>query len=501
MSTAAVVEPQNPTLLWRRLQPLRATSWSAFQIHFAQAARRAAHETKNPRLATLAVSNNSFRRWIAGEQMPRADARAVLEHWFGQSVEVLLGPAMGLPAARTLPDDTLTLARTVSRQWATSTLTPTESVPGTGGHWRLDGVATFDPTDVTVQLYEARRRGEMLIIDPADHEHLRHLAAGSGRALVIAAHEGELHLLDAAHARRHLASPHPLPLVPVHRSHRLDDLTYALTWALLLCDDALLADDHALEDQQEALEQYRQLPRSAPARASMPDLRAATSAFLGSEFCARHILGLLEDAGTVPLFWTREQRGEQAVGWLLFRHKHAYLRAAGARFGVRGSRRMARAFCIPADTVAGSDPYERILLFLAVALMELHGLDVWVSADEAYAGVEGFVLVPGERAIVANWVAGNAMWRVDATDAPGDLLGYEQLLDDASAASIMRGDNPGDRLRALSEHLALDWAWLTGRCGELAATGASTMLRPRSRHLTLTEVDRVLAFVASLERR
>ncbi|WP_033818333.1 hypothetical protein [Kitasatospora sp. MBT63] len=493
----AVWAPETPTLFWRRLEQLGSASWAAFQIHLPRAALRAAEELDEPKLAKVSASNPSFRRWASGISEPRDDAARVIVHWLGHPIEALMAPATGLTAARTLPDDVLAHAQRAGRRWPTSTLIPAEAVPGFGGHWRLDGIAAYDSTTTVAQVYEATRQGDLLVIDPADHDHVRQLADASARMLLLAAYDGELYLLDAAHARRHLAR-RPFAVLPVPRANRLDDLTYALTLALLTCDDALLADDWAIEEQQEALERYRSLPRSAPARTSMPDLRAVTSAFIGSEFCARHILGHLADTESVPLFWTREQRGEQGIGWLMWRHKHVYLRELTGRFGTGGRKRMARAFCIPASAVSSSDPYERILLFLTVALMELHGLDVWVSADERLADVDGFVLVPGEHAVLANWVAGEAMWRVDATAEPADLLSYQHMLDHARATSVVRGEEPRQRLRALAEHLALDWAWLTARCGELARSGSTAMLRPRSRHLTLAEVDRVLAFVGTL---
>jgi hypothetical protein len=282
--------------------------------------------------------------------------------------------------------------------------------------------------------------------------------------------------------------------VSVPTAHRLDDLTYGLLWALLNTDDSLLADDRALEEESESVKQYLAMTRSAPSRASMPDLSAVGAAWLGSSFCAQHIVRGLESASEVPMFWTREQYGEEASAWLLFRHKHDYLRTISTRFGGT-EQALGRAFCVPEKAVRDSERYERILFFLSVALMEMYGLRVWLCTEPEYSEVDGFVLVPGERAILANWLRGDAMWRVDTIDRRVDVLGYGDVVAHARNHSIMTGDTPQRRLRSLADYLQLDWPWLTGRCRDLGEGGAASMLRPRSRLLTLTEVDRTLRYV------
>ncbi|MCZ0984454.1 hypothetical protein O1L60_47720 [Streptomyces diastatochromogenes] len=67
-----------------------------------------------------------------------------------------------------------------------------------------------------------------------------------------------------------------------------------------------------------------------------------------------------------------------------------------------------------------TEPYERILLLLTVAMMEMHRIKVWITSDPAYAQTEGFVLAR-DRAILANWVREDSVWRVATTSAAQDV--------------------------------------------------------------------------------
>ncbi len=74
------------------------------------------------------------------------------------------------------------------------------------------------------------------------------------------------------------------------------------------------------------------------AEASLPhellsELSPASCGWLGSDSCARFILQATESFTSRPVFWTREQRGEEAASWLFFRHKLYYLRLTSHRFG------------------------------------------------------------------------------------------------------------------------------------------------------------------------
>lgn len=58
--------------------------------------------------------------------------------------------------------------------------------------------------------------------------------------------------------------------------------------------------------------------------------------WLGSRFCAGHILRHTDTLTDIPAFWTREQRGEEASTSLLFAHKYA-VRACTSAMVVSGT--------------------------------------------------------------------------------------------------------------------------------------------------------------------
>jgi hypothetical protein len=51
------------------------------------------------------------------------------------------------------------------------------------------------------------------------------------------------------------------------------------------------------------------------------------------------------------VFWTREQTGEEACTWLVFRHKLEYLMRISAMYG-RDDRPLIRGFCLPEQVTA-----------------------------------------------------------------------------------------------------------------------------------------------------
>jgi hypothetical protein len=114
--------------------------------------------------------------------------------------------------------------------------------------------------------------------------------------------------------------------VNIQPAYELDDLTFGALWAVANLDDALLADDLALSESLPTLTAYDRLDSSSVSRAAASELTAISLGWVGSEFCARHILRHMDAPDEPPVFWTREQRGEEACTWLLYRHKHEYLR-------------------------------------------------------------------------------------------------------------------------------------------------------------------------------
>ena len=231
---------------------------------------------------------------------------------------------------------------------------------------------------VQFQLQEARTMGGRAIVAVKDQLRWKDFARGGGRGLVAATSRASgrprFFVMDVREARRH-AALHGEASVAVPEAYELDDLTFALLWACASLDTGIQADDQELTVALAELAPYEGLPSSAVSREAAADLGTTAHMWLGSDFCARHILRNMEHLPDTPVFWTREQTGAEACPWLLFDHKYAYLRATSERFG---DGLLARMFCVPQRAVAGSPPYERILLLLAIALMEATGIKVQV---------------------------------------------------------------------------------------------------------------------------
>ncbi len=302
-------------------------------------------------------------------------------------------------------------------------------------------------------------------------------------------------LVASSRSHHRQTPPRALP-APVPLAYRLDQLTGAIIWAIANLDEALTTDDAALADARHTASSYTQLDRSAASRDTAAGLTAVGEMWLGSDFCAEHILRHLDAFDTQPAFWTCEQTGEQTSVWLLFAHKYRYLRSLANRRETGQS--LHRAACIPPDVVAASAEFERVLLFLALALMEAHGVEVSVCAEPAYAAMDGVVLAPHRRAIIANWVHADGLWYVDTTTHRPTLATYTTAVHHAREHSIIAAPTPAGRLQRLAGYLALNWSWLRARCGELGQAGAAGLLRPRSRLLSVAGLDDACAFVGDL---
>ncbi|HET9898467.1 MAG TPA: hypothetical protein VFQ44_26355 [Streptosporangiaceae bacterium] len=143
--------------------------------------------------------------------------------------------------------------------------------------------------------------------------------------------------------------------------------------------------------------------------------------------------------------------------------------------------------------------YERLLLMLAIALMEATEISVKVCDDPAYSDVEGFVLGGPTQAIIANWVRGEGIWHVDTTRRATVLDDFREAAGYASAHCVVDAPTPHGRLRALADYLGIDWAWLQRRCRQLAQAGTGGLLRPRSRHISTAGIDAACAFAGQAE--
>ena len=494
-----------PTLFRLLIQERRWDNWVVFCEHFERAARDTAVKANSPRLAGVTAGRRTFDRWFSGDWhgRPQHDAARVLEHLLGFSCAELFSPAPDVFGAAKAVHDRGGLAAsiTISERWPTSRLFMSAAGDGADS-WEFAGRSFLDGTTTAVQFHPAAAAGGTVRVAVADAASLSRFLRPARRGLLVAVDEhGEdmkLYVIDSSNARRTLAAfPSPDGALALPDAQELDDLTYGILWSLIQLDDGLLADDQALEEERQLVDTFLPLPRSALSRETRPELTTVGSNWLGSTFCAQHIQRRLDGVTEPPVFWTREQTGEQAAAWLFFQHKLTYLRSLAHRFaGAPGT--MSRTFCIPETEVVRSSRYERILLFLAVALMEVHGIHVQVTARPEYSAVDGFALAAGQRAVVANWVRTEALWRADTITARPDLRAYQEIFNDAAAASVMNGRSPVGRLRALAGYLAIDWSWLVQRCRALSVSGVAGLARPRSRLITLDALDQVLHFVGAL---
>ncbi|TCC55373.1 hypothetical protein E0H73_36240 [Kribbella pittospori] len=272
----------------------------------------------------------------------------------------------------------------------------------------------------------------------------------------------------------------------------IDDLTIGIIWATANADTALLADDAALAKSQTVLSHHEKRSRSEIAHTELPMLNPVASQWLGSRFCARHITRHLGRLSGQPLFWTREQRGEEASAWLLWSHKFEYLRRTSRWFSD-----MRRGFCIPAEEVAASPGYERVMLLLAVALMEAFGITVELSPEPEHGAVEGFVF--GNEAIVANWLGGSGLWYVDASAPPPRRSTYRDLDDHLASDSLIAQPTSERRLAAFASYLDVPWRWFRRRCEELAIAGVDDIAHPRSRLLSTRGLNTAVRYVAHID--
>jgi len=349
---------------------------------------------------------------------------------------------------------------------------------------------------IQFQLQEARTSDGRAIVGMKDLLRWEEFARGNGRGLLTAASpaasgQPRFFVMDAHEARRR-AALHSRANVAVPGAYELDDVTFALLWACASLDTGLQADDQELTTAAVELAPYEELPSSAVSREAAADLGPTAHMWLGSDFCARHILRNMDHLSGPPVFWTREQSGAEASPWLLFDHKYAYLRATSDRFG---DATLARTFCVPQRVVAGSPLYERVLLLLAITLMEATGIRVRVCEDPGYSDVEGFVLGGPSQAIIANWVRGEGIWHVDTARRPSVLSDFREASGYAGAHSVIDAPSPAGRLRAMAGYLGVDWLWLRGRCRQLADVGTAGLLRPRSRLISTAGVDLACAYI------
>lgn len=426
------------------------------------------------------------------------DRRALLRAGVGVGAAAVAG--MGMPAASAISaaEDPFGFARTATENWSGLQLSRPTPDFGVDWHVLLPGGRSMLGSQLSLQVHPARIEGSRVIVSVPDQRRAEEFLARPNRSLLVGAVNAEgvsrFYALDGRSARSRLAKNGGVYEVAAPTAYELDDLTYGILWAVSNYDDALQADDQPLSETRSDLKAYEGLSASAVSREAAPGLNTVAHMWLGSDFCARHILRALPDLPALPAFWTREQRGEEASAWLIFDHKYPYLRETTKALGGTSTR----AFCIPEEVVRSSPRYERVLLFLAVALMESLGIHAQFTSDPAYESVEGFVVSPDKEAVIANWVRGDGMWHVDVTARSSVVREFTIAARDVDADSLTAAPTAAGRLRSLAQYLDLPWSWLIQRCGQLARYGSSGLIQSRSRLVSAAGIDAACAYVASL---
>ena len=307
------------------------------------------------------------------------------------------------------------------------------------------------------------------------------------------------HVLGARAAVRQLRNSRKSVRFP--SAYFLDDLTLGILWGAATFDQSLLDDDSLLA-QRQANPIYRGFAVAPEVSDDLTaDLSPVSRMWMGSEYCARYIVRNFSALEAAPRFWTREQRGQEACTWLFFTHKFLYLQKAFERSGVRRRSIMTRSFCIPETAREQSPPWERILLLLAVALMESLGIAVHVCTEPDLSNVDGIVISAGSSALVANWVRASNAWVTASTSDKSLLASYQDKIDFSIRGSVNAGDDSQQRLQSLCAYLGLSWHGLGIRCCQFKTSPPRGIYEPRSRLLSFAGLERALGFIETFHRQ
>jgi len=403
------------------------------------------------------------------------------------------GPASSQALAIQCTDE-FGFANATTDRWPATILSRPIPTDGTDWRVRLPAGRIFDGAELTTQVHpNVAQSGRVALVRP-ESRRLMQFTRPRQRGLLIAADNavdgGAYYALDARESARQAVEMQDSPAITIPRAYLLDDITYGVLWAMASLDDAVLADDGLLHTHRQDLARYEGLTGSTVSREEAGGLATISQMWLGSDFCARHIARNLGTLEASPLFWTREQRGEEASTWLLWRHKVAYLQLTSSL-----GTPVARGFCLPEHLVDESPRHERVLLLLSAALMESLGIRVCVTPEPDYGDVEGFVL--GVNVIVANWIRTPGLWHVD-TRSPGDRSRFSDTAGQVRAYSVIDGATPRRRLMALAAYLHIPWRWFHARCTELGVEGFTRLAAPRSRLLTVDGLNLAARYVGKL---
>jgi hypothetical protein len=349
------------------------------------------------------------------------------------------------------------------------------AIAGPPGDW-FPGVAT------PAIAFPADTVGKSVMVDP------RGLAAlswpgGSRRLLIGADAEGHRYVLDASiAAARHRQGMADAP-VRIPQSLLLDEVTESLLWALTNIESSLHADDAVID-------------QASAAGTGAWDLTPVTHAWIGSSACANHLLTNLHRIDTAPDFWTRERTAEEASTWMFFSHKVKYLEETQRRYG-SAAEPASRTFCIPESTFANATLQERIILLLAMALMESFTVTTRICTHPEYAATDGFA-ASASTAIIATWVRASQQVTMDVVSSRSAMGDFDDAIRHTSTCNAAPGANPAERLEAAADYLGVEWARFTSRCAELSGTVLDALLVSRSRHLTTAGPKRACTYLTQL---
>ncbi|MBV9011377.1 MAG: helix-turn-helix domain-containing protein [Pseudonocardiales bacterium] len=390
------------------------------------------------------------------------------------------------------------LAQTLSRNLPGSSAAMVLNSEGMAWQWELPGGHAFGGATLPVHRGEASwSTYHAVVIADQRLRPLREFISSVPRGIVIVSIPGEsisTHaLLDVVAARKQA----PGRTVMIPKSFEADDLTLEILWALANLDEALLNDDGTLAQARQRVRDPAELKYSAIPSNELAELSTISQMWLGSESCARFIISSTRNFSHRPVFWTREQRGEEASTWLFFQHKLEYLQTT-SRIFAGTSEPTSRTFCVPESAVLDSHFSERVLLLLAAALMESLGIRTQFCPDPALSQMDGFALATGSEAVIANWVRMEGRWHVDRTRSTSVIQAFGDVIGHAGAHGLSDAANPAARLAALADYLGISWSWVMNRCSALAAYTCRDFARPRSRLLSTDGVDAACRYVASL---
>lgn len=351
----------------------------------------------------------------------------------------------------------------------------TLAVVGPAGKW-FPGVAT------PAIAFGAETTGHSVLIDPRSIGALP-WPGGTRRLLIGIDNDGHHYAVDTAiAAARHRQGLAEAPL-RIPQSLLLDEITESLLWALANLETSLHADDAIID-------------HAADAAPGSWDLTPVTAAWLGSSACATHLLANLDRLDTAPDFWTRERTAEEASTWLFFTHKMDYLEATQRRYGTAADS-ATRTFCIPESTFADATLQERVILLLAMTLMESFTVTARICTHPEYAATDGFA-ADTHTAIIATWVRAAGQVTMDVVNSHSTLADLNDTIGHTQTCNAAPGTTPAARLEAAANYLGIDWSWFTARCTELSGTTLDAILVSRSRHLTTTGPKRACDYLTQL---